>query len=423
MPCCLGRRKYEGRVILSGNADYDSVKDKMDKGDGMSYAEFSYPLLQAWDWWHMYHTKDVSMQIGGSDQYGNITAGIDAIKYISATHRDPVAREKCTATPFGMTVPLLTTSAGAKFGKSAGNAIWLDTEQTSAFDLYGHFLRTSDADVGKYLKLFTFMPIEDIDALVKEHMESPSQRKAQHKLAREFLELVHGVDEAKHAESQHRLIFEGKATAPELTSPEIAAAEAGTAPQINLNNRPKANITLPRGLIFAKSIGRILYACGLAASAAEGHRLVQKGGVYIGGQPDGQKGPMNDGALAWTSVKAWFPADTRKFLIDDCLLILRKGKHNVRIVQIIDDKDYAASGKTYPGQATDWRPLSNEDLAAIEAVQKEQQRTPTMDELMAARRVRRKVAERGGVAEVGQSPNSDGTVPFKPVIGSSQATW
>lgn len=105
----------------------------------MSFAEFTYPLLQSWDWWHMYQTKGIQVQIGGSDQFGNIVAGIDAIKYIVKNHRDPDIRqdmEDRQLTPYGVTVPLLTTASGEKFGKSAGNAIWLDKDMTSSFDLY-----------------------------------------------------------------------------------------------------------------------------------------------------------------------------------------------------------------------------------------------------------------------------------------------
>lgn len=111
----------------------------------MSFAEFTYPLLQSWDWWHMYHTKDIQIQVGGSDQFGNILAGIDAINYIRFNHFDPEIRhdikkmrahEASLKTPMGFTVPLLTTKSGEKFGKSAGNAVWLDRELTSAFDLY-----------------------------------------------------------------------------------------------------------------------------------------------------------------------------------------------------------------------------------------------------------------------------------------------
>ena len=112
----------------------------------MSFSEFTYPLLQGWDWWHMYQHNGVLVQIGGSDQYGNIIAGMDAVKYIAqsraesqeeATWLDADGKLKADATPMGLTVPLLTTASGAKFGKSAGNAIWLDQTLTSAFDLYG----------------------------------------------------------------------------------------------------------------------------------------------------------------------------------------------------------------------------------------------------------------------------------------------
>lgn len=113
----------------------------MTQGDGMSFAEFSYPLLQAWDWWHMYTTFGVQVQVGGSDQYGNIIAGMDAISYMSEHHQDMNYVEEKTghteALPYGVTVPLLTTASGAKFGKSAGNAVWLDPNMTSSFDLYG----------------------------------------------------------------------------------------------------------------------------------------------------------------------------------------------------------------------------------------------------------------------------------------------
>jgi tyrosyl-tRNA synthetase len=323
----------------------------MSKGDGMSFAEFSYPLMQAWDWWHMYHSKGIQMQIGGSDQFGNITAGIEAVKYISKHHPHQDVRETAAALrePFGFTVPLLTTSSGAKFGKSAGNAVWFDSEQTSVFDLYGYFLRMSDADVGKYLKMFTFIPIEEIDAMVKEHMESPSQRKAQHRLAREFVELVHGEHEAKMAEQQHRLLFQ-KRPAPSqedgVSREPDSDAKAGIT---TLNNRPKADIKLPESLIHTKSIGRILYACGLAESASEGHRLAQHQGVYVSGPPHGGKEPMNDGYVSWGAVKAWRPEDTKKFLIHGNLLMFRRGKHNIRIIHVIPDEEYVASGERYPG--------------------------------------------------------------------------
>lgn len=122
------------------------MKLRQASGEGMSFAEFTYPVLQAWDWWHMYHRNGVQLQVGGSDQYGNIVAGIDAINYVRNSTLDPVVQEKVLDVnnpneqymkdPYGLTVPLLTTSSGEKFGKSAGNAIWLSPELTPSYDLY-----------------------------------------------------------------------------------------------------------------------------------------------------------------------------------------------------------------------------------------------------------------------------------------------
>lgn len=133
----------EGTILLTRA---HRVRNKMEKGDGMSFSEFTYPLLQGWDWWHMYSTMRVQIQVGGSDQYGNIVSGMDAVKYIAQTHQvagdqaqwlDAERRLKNELAPMGLTVPLLTTASGEKFGKSAGNAIWLDPKMTSPFDLYG----------------------------------------------------------------------------------------------------------------------------------------------------------------------------------------------------------------------------------------------------------------------------------------------
>lgn len=320
----------------------------------MSFAEFTYPIMQAWDWWYMFYTKGIQMQIGGSDQFGNITAGIDAVKYVSTHHPDPNVRDEASAVgePFGFTVPLLTTSSGQKFGKSAGNAIWLDNEQTSTFELYKYFLGTADADVEKYLKMFTFMPLEDITTLVNEHMKSPEQRKAQHKLAAEFVELVHGREEAIMAEQQHRLLFKNPGILSALSRIEDAAANAGI---VDVNNKPQVNVKLPRHVVFQKSIGRLLYAAGITSSASDGHRLVANEGAYIGTLSHKMIEQTNSGYISWGKITSWKPEDTRKFLVHDDLLFFRKGKQNIRIVQVIPDDQYAVSGEEYPGMAREWR--------------------------------------------------------------------
>jgi tyrosyl-tRNA synthetase len=355
------------------HADIRSVKNKMSKGDGMSYAEFSYPLMQAWDWWHMYHSKGIQMQIGGSDQYGNITAGIAAIKYISSHHPDPYVRGQAHAVgePMGFTVPLLTTSSGQKFGKSAGNAIWLDSSMTSSFDLYGYFLRTSDEDVGKYLKMFTFMPLEDIDALLEAHKKSPSQRKAQHQLARDFVELVHGAKVAKDTEVQHRLVFKSilKSDQPQPTTPDPSLE----APELTSTRAPSANMKLPRSLIMSKSIGKILYASGLAQSASEGHRLASKNGAYIGGHPDKkQHGPMPEASISWSQIQNWDPKTTKSYLVHGDLLLLRRSKHNIRIIHVVPDEEYVMTGENYPGMDSLWRIDILTRMAVKEEITKEE---------------------------------------------------
>ncbi|KAI9825877.1 MAG: tyrosyl-tRNA synthetase [Thelocarpon impressellum] len=329
----------------------ETVKNKMEKGDGMSFAEFTYPLLQSWDWWYMYQTKGIQVQIGGSDQFGNIVAGIDAVKYIAKNHYDPVVRQEKEdekLVPIGFTVPLLTTGSGQKFGKSAGNAIWLDKDMTSTFDLYQFFLRSADADVGRYLRLFTFLPLPEIDTVLEEHMRNPSLRKAQHLLAREFVELVHGEAEAAAAEQQHRAIFR---KAPLL----VAASQAGSledAPVhsgggITPTNAPPINVTLPMSLVADQAPAKVLHAAGLVASRSEGHRLALNQGAYIGSRPIGGGG-MGD-SLDFTSVKLWDPSKTKDYLLDGNLLVLRVGKWKVKVVRVVSDEEFRRLGLDAPG--------------------------------------------------------------------------
>jgi tyrosyl-tRNA synthetase len=316
----------------------------MTEGDGMSLGEFMYPLLQGWDFWHMYNKLGIQMQIGGSDQYGNITAGIDALKTIRETEEAPHLKMPSTwdHEPVGFTVPLLTDSAGNKFGKSAGNAIWLDEFKTTAFDLYGYFVRRSDEEVENLLKMFTFMPLEQISKLMEEHRAAPQERKAQHTLAFEVLSLIHGSQKAVQEAKQHEFRFGTKLPSGIVSEP---TPDTGI---VTVNNAPRSDIQLPRS-IMSLSPAKILHACGLASSSSEGQRLLSAQGAYIAAQP-GQKRGLVPGNLSWTPMKAWFPDETSKFLIDDRMLIMRKGKHNVRIVELIGDEEWKKSGQIYPGQ-------------------------------------------------------------------------
>jgi tyrosyl-tRNA synthetase len=341
----------------------------MEQGKGMSFAEFSYPLMQAWDWWHMWNTLDVQMQIGGSDQYGNIVTGVDAVKVIrdsEGQESDKKPAETPLDDPIGFTVPLLTDGSGAKFGKSAGNAIWLDPIQTSPFDLYAYLIGRPDDDVERLLKLFTFIPLPEIREIMTKQNQEPSKRIAHHHLAYEVTRLVHGREVAAVTQHEHRAMFGGDVdTIPPGDTKFISLGEKGTRnkedgeyaaveghPTVP-NNAPRVDMQLPESLIMGMSIARILYAAGLATSTSDAQRVVVRKGAYVGGAP-GQKARENKGMsehqLQFTPVTAWFPEDTRRFLIDGKILILRKGKHNLRVIEMVSDEEWKNSKRTYPGE-------------------------------------------------------------------------
>ena len=177
----------------------ESVRRRLeDREHGISYTEFSYMLLQANDFLHLFEHHDCKIQAGGSDQWGNITAGTELI-------RKSIGKEA-----FGITFPLLATSSGEKFGKSAGNAVWLDTKRTSPYQFYQFWIRTDDRDVEKMLRLFTFLAMPEIDTLMAKHSTDPAQRAAQKKLAEEMTRLVHGEDSLKAALNASEALFGGE---------------------------------------------------------------------------------------------------------------------------------------------------------------------------------------------------------------------
>lgn len=314
----------------------------MDNSEGLSISELLYPLMQGWDFWHMYQKLGIQMQIGGSDQFGNIVAGIDAVKIIRDNDETPSIKmpDKWHDQPCGFTVPLLTDSAGAKIGKSEGNSPWLDEFKTSPYDLYGYFMRQADSEVERLLKLFTFIPLPKIDEIMTEHRQDPSARVAQHNLAFEVLSLVHGSQKALEEAQQHQFRFGGKL-------PHIVKVPSASG-IITHNNAPRKDIELPRS-VLQLSPARLLYAAGLAKSATEGQELVRKHGAYVASQP-GQSVGLVPGTLNWTPIKMWFPEETSKFVLDDHMLILRRAKHNVRIIELVSEEDWKESGNSYPGE-------------------------------------------------------------------------
>ena len=176
----------------------ESVRARMeDRESGISYTEFSYMLLQAFDFHHLYTSHDCVLQIGGSDQWGNITAGID------------LNRKKSGAAVFGLTLPLLTNADGSKFGKTADGAVWLDARKTSVYRFYQFWIRTDDRDVVRHLKYFTFLTEAQIGTLDREHTLHPELRTAQKKLAWEMTSLIHGSAAAENAVAASEILFGG----------------------------------------------------------------------------------------------------------------------------------------------------------------------------------------------------------------------
>lgn len=174
----------------------ESVRARM-SGRGISYAEFSYMLLQAFDFYHLYKKLRCELQIGGSDQWGNITAGIELV------------RRKLGAKIYGITLPLITNSDGSKFGKTASGSIWLDASKTSVYRFYQFWIQSDDDDVIRYLKYFTFLSKEEIDALKIEHIKTPEKRIAQRRLAQAMTEMIHGMAATKEAAKSSQILFGG----------------------------------------------------------------------------------------------------------------------------------------------------------------------------------------------------------------------
>jgi len=187
----------------------DSVKKRFSGeggAEGMSFTEFTYQLMQGYDFLHLYKEKNVKMQMGGSDQWGNITTGTELI------------RRKAQGNAFALTVPLITKADGSKFGKSeSGENYWLDAKRTSPYKFYQFWLNTADADAERYIKIYTFLPKEEIEKLIEEHRTAPHERKLQKRLAEEVTRWVHSDEELQKAIKASEILF-GKSTSEDLVS-------------------------------------------------------------------------------------------------------------------------------------------------------------------------------------------------------------
>jgi tyrosyl-tRNA synthetase len=236
----------------------ESVRSRVGSETGISYTEFSYMLIQAYDFWHLFRTERCELQMGGSDQWGNITAGIDLI----------ASRERKPA--HGLVTPLVTTAGGTKFGKSEVGNVWLDPSKTSPYQFYQFWLNTDDRDVERYLKLFTFLELAEIERIVREQAADPSRRVGQRRLAEEATVLIHGPDSANKAASTSVAVFESLTFSDSAVVEAIAASDL---PTVIVDE-----VEIESGLVDC------LIKAGLASSKADARRGIKAGGYYVNGE-------------------------------------------------------------------------------------------------------------------------------------------
>ena len=279
---------------LSYMLQKEAVRSRMETG--ISYTEFSYMLVQAYDYWHLFASEGCELQMGGSDQWGNITAGIELI----------ARRESREA--HGLVFPLITTASGTKFGKSEGENIWLDPARTSPYKLYQFWLNTDDRDVERYLKLFTFLELSEIAGLMEAQQADPAARPAQRELARSVTALVHGEDEAEKARVASEALF-GRGA---------GAGRAGGALEVIAGSSEIPVVTIARAELDGLPLVDVLVRAGLASSKADARRGLEAGGYYVNGEQASDPGRLlvadDFGERDW--------------------VLLRKGKKNYVKVQV-----------------------------------------------------------------------------------------
>ena len=249
----------------------ESVKTRLASDTGISYTEFSYMLLQAYDFLELCRREGVMLQLGGSDQWGNMTAGTSLIRKV-------LGREAQV-----LTLPLVTTASGEKFGKSAGNAVWLDPDRTSPYQFFQYWINADDRDVGRFLRFFTLLDQPTIEGLERELAEHPERRTAQRELAREVTTRVHGADAARVAEEVSALLFGGGEAG--ALSPAALEALRREIPFVEFS--PKAADAPAAGDPSAATGLDVLEMAvlgGLVKSKGEARRLAQQGGLYVNGQ-------------------------------------------------------------------------------------------------------------------------------------------
>ena len=271
----------------------DSVANRL-ATVGISYTEFSYQVLQSFDYLELYRRHDCKLQIGGSDQWGNIVAGLDLIRKVEG------------GGAHALTVPLLTKSDGSKFGKTASGAIWLDDKMTSAYEFFQFWLNSEDADLPKLLKVFSMKSRAEIEQLIEAVKTDPGARQAHRELAREMTTLIHGAGMAKKVEEAAKALF-GQG---EISDLELSTLDAA------LGQLPKT--TIKKGDAFPSWI-ELLVATGVVDSKSAARRIVNEGGAYLNNK----------------RVESEDFTPSKSDLLQGKYLLLRKGKRDLAAVEIV----------------------------------------------------------------------------------------
>ena len=271
----------------------ESVARRLESEEGISYTEFSYLLLQSRDFVELFDRYGCTLQMGGSDQWGNITAGIDLVRKLRG------------ARAHGLVWPLMTTSSGTKFGKTEAGTIWLDPDRTSPFRFYQFWLNTDDQEVIRYLKFFTFLSRERIDELARETEAAPERREAQRTLAREVTSLVHGEEQVARAERASAVLFGEGLSQANVEDVLMVFADA-----------PSSELALPsEGMPLVE----LLTMVKLASSKSEAMRLLKSGGIYVNNVR------ATDERARLTAAEA----------IGGELILLRKGRRDQHLVRLL----------------------------------------------------------------------------------------
>jgi len=280
----------------------DSVKKRFDPNentDGMSFTEFSYQLLQGYDFLHLYRQKGLTLQMGGSDQWGNITTGTELIRRIAG------------GKAYALTCPLITKADGTKFGKSEGGNVWLDAEKTSPYKFYQYWINVSDEDAQRYIKIFTMLSREEIEQLISEHQAAPHLRVLQNKLAEELTVLVHGREELQKAQKASQILFGNS------TSDDLRQLDAKTFLEV-FDGVPQAEVTRTDIAAGLDMIAALSAKTGFIASNSEARRALKEKSIAV------NKEKVEESYII-----------AEKDIIDDKFVLLQRGKKNYFVIVIV----------------------------------------------------------------------------------------